>query len=112
MASATPLPDVLPDTDTDTERRRAASRPTPSSCTTTTLTAWTSWSGAAESVRVHGAEVHRADDRGPREGPGGCVGRALEVAELKADQIRSCGADPQQKAKGAQPLGVSVEPAA
>lgn len=37
---------------------------------------------------------------------------ALEVAELKADQIRSCGADPQQKSKGAQPLGVSVEPAA
>ena len=37
---------------------------------------------------------------------------ALEVAELKADQIRSCGADPDQKAKGAQPLGVSVEPAA
>lgn len=37
---------------------------------------------------------------------------ALEVAELKADQIRSCGADPDQKSKGAQPLGVSVEPAA
>ncbi len=37
---------------------------------------------------------------------------ALEVAELKADQIRSCGPDPEQKKKGAQPLGVSVEPAA
>jgi ATP-dependent Clp protease adaptor protein ClpS len=37
---------------------------------------------------------------------------ALEVAELKADQIRSCGPDPFQKAKGAHPLGVSVEPAA
>ena len=37
---------------------------------------------------------------------------ALEVAELKADQIRSCGADPAAKARGAQPLGVSVEPAA
>jgi len=36
----------------------------------------------------------------------------LEVAELKADQIRSCGADPEMKAKGAHPLGVSVEPAA
>ncbi|MDB5314125.1 MAG: clpS 2 [Gemmataceae bacterium] len=37
---------------------------------------------------------------------------AMEVAELKADQIRSCGADPDAKPKGAQPLGVSVEPAA
>lgn len=32
----------------------------------------------------------------------------LEVAELKADQIRSCGADP--SAEGASPLGVSIEP--
>ena len=37
---------------------------------------------------------------------------ALEVAELKADQIRSCGADPAAKPRGAQPLGVSVEPVA
>jgi ATP-dependent Clp protease adaptor protein ClpS len=37
---------------------------------------------------------------------------AMEVAELKADQIRSCGPDPAAKARGAQPLGVSVEPAA
>ncbi|QJW97113.1 ATP-dependent Clp protease adaptor ClpS [Frigoriglobus tundricola] len=36
---------------------------------------------------------------------------ALEVAELKADQIRSCGADPNVK-KSAHPLGVTVEPAA
>ena len=35
---------------------------------------------------------------------------ALEVAELKADQIRSCGADP-EAVKGQHPLGVSVEPA-
>jgi ATP-dependent Clp protease adaptor protein ClpS len=37
---------------------------------------------------------------------------SLEVAELKADQIHSCGPDPRAKEKGAQPLGVSVEPAA
>ena len=37
---------------------------------------------------------------------------AMEVAELKADQIHSCGPDPATKSKGAQPLGVSVEPAA
>jgi ATP-dependent Clp protease adaptor protein ClpS len=34
----------------------------------------------------------------------------LEVAELKADQIRSCGADPRMKARGAGMLRVSVEP--
>jgi ATP-dependent Clp protease adaptor protein ClpS len=34
------------------------------------------------------------------------------VAELKADQIHSCGADPLTAHRGAQPLGVTVEPAA
>ena len=34
------------------------------------------------------------------------------TTDLKADQIHSCGADPATKAKGAQPLGVTVEPAA
>lgn len=35
---------------------------------------------------------------------------ALEVAELKADQIKSCGADPARQAQGARPLRVTVEP--
>jgi ATP-dependent Clp protease adaptor protein ClpS len=35
---------------------------------------------------------------------------SLEVAELKADQLRSCGPDPSMKDCGAPPLGVSVEP--
>lgn len=35
---------------------------------------------------------------------------SLEVAELKADQVRSCGPDPAAKARGASPLRVSVEP--
>jgi ATP-dependent Clp protease adaptor protein ClpS len=34
----------------------------------------------------------------------------LEVAELKADQIRSCGPDPERKKHGALSLRVSVEP--
>ena len=34
---------------------------------------------------------------------------ALEVAELKADQIRSCGPDPSMVARGALTLSVSVE---
>ena len=32
-----------------------------------------------------------------------------EVAELKAEQIHSCGADPQARERGAQPLQVSIE---
>jgi ATP-dependent Clp protease adaptor protein ClpS len=35
---------------------------------------------------------------------------SLEVAELKADQVRSCGPDPAQKSKGAGPLAVTIEP--
>jgi ATP-dependent Clp protease adaptor protein ClpS len=34
---------------------------------------------------------------------------SLEVAELKADQVRSCGPDPYKVARGARPLNVSVE---
>jgi ATP-dependent Clp protease adaptor protein ClpS len=37
---------------------------------------------------------------------------AMELAELKAEQIVSCGPDPQMKAKKAQPLRVSIEPTA
>ena len=33
----------------------------------------------------------------------------LELAELKADQIRSCGPDPEAKARGALALRVTVE---
>jgi ATP-dependent Clp protease adaptor protein ClpS len=35
---------------------------------------------------------------------------SLEVAELKADQLRSCGPDPNARDRGAPPLGVSIEP--
>jgi ATP-dependent Clp protease adaptor protein ClpS len=35
---------------------------------------------------------------------------SLEVAELKAEQIQSCGPDPRKKAEGATALGVSLEP--
>jgi ATP-dependent Clp protease adaptor protein ClpS len=37
---------------------------------------------------------------------------AMEVAELKADQVHSCGPDPMANSPGAQPLGVTVEPLA
>lgn len=36
---------------------------------------------------------------------------ALEIAELKADQIVSCGPDPTRRENGAEPLRVTVEPA-
>ncbi|MCX5658936.1 MAG: ATP-dependent Clp protease adaptor ClpS [Planctomycetota bacterium] len=35
---------------------------------------------------------------------------SLEVAEFKADQLKSCGADPRKRTRGALPLRVSVEP--
>ena len=35
---------------------------------------------------------------------------SLEVAELKADQIIGCGADPSAEDRGAEPLRVTVEP--
>jgi ATP-dependent Clp protease adaptor protein ClpS len=34
---------------------------------------------------------------------------SLELAELKAEQIRSCGPDPRATQRGAQPLRVTVE---
>jgi ATP-dependent Clp protease adaptor protein ClpS len=34
----------------------------------------------------------------------------FEVAELKADQLRSCGPDPNMRERGALPLRVSIEP--
>jgi ATP-dependent Clp protease adaptor protein ClpS len=37
---------------------------------------------------------------------------ALELAELKADQIISCGPDPDRAKDGAEPLRVTVEPVA
>lgn len=37
---------------------------------------------------------------------------AMELAELKADQIISCGPDPDRVKAGAEPLRVTVEPAA
>jgi ATP-dependent Clp protease adaptor protein ClpS len=35
---------------------------------------------------------------------------SLEVAELKAEQLKSCGPDPQMKSHGAASLSVTIEP--
>lgn len=48
-------------------------------------------------------QVHRA-------GRGILWSGSLEVAELKAEQVRSCGPDPHAIARGALPLRVSIEP--
>jgi ATP-dependent Clp protease adaptor protein ClpS len=111
MASATPLPDVLPETDTETQTRRQPPY---------AVILHNDDRNGMEFVvmvlrKVFGYTVEKCVElmiEAHEKGRSVVWVGALEVAELKADQIRSCGADPQMKSKGAQPLGVSVEPAA
>ena len=111
MASATPLPDVLPETDTDTQTKRQPPY--------AVILHNDDINGMDFVIvvlrKVFGYEIEKCFElmiEAHEKGRSVVWVGALEVAELKADQIRSCGADPQQKSKGAQPLGVSVEPAA
>jgi ATP-dependent Clp protease adaptor protein ClpS len=113
MASATPLPDVLPDTSTDTESQTRRQPPY------AVILHNDDHNGMDFVIlvlrKVFGYTVEKCVElmlEAHEKGRSVVWVGALEVAELKADQIRSCGADPQQKSKGAQPLGVSVEPAA
>lgn len=110
MATATPLPEVAPDQETETRTRRQPPY---------AVVLHNDDTNTMEFVvgvlrKVFGYTVEKcvtlmleAHERGKAAV---WVG-ALEVAELKADQIRSCGSDPLVKA-GAHPLGVSIEPAA
>jgi ATP-dependent Clp protease adaptor protein ClpS len=113
MASATPLPDVLPDTDTDTESKTKRQPPYAVILHNDDLN---TMEFVIEVLRkVFGYTVEKCVTlmiEAHEKGRSVVWVGALEVAELKADQIRSCGPDPNQKAKGAQPLGVSVEPVA
>jgi ATP-dependent Clp protease adaptor protein ClpS len=111
MATATPLPDVIPDEDTDTQTRRQPPY---------AVVLHNDDLNTMEFVLIVLHKVFGYDERKCMELmlEAHQKGRAvvwvgpLEVAELKADQIRSCGPDPLTKHRGAQPLGVTVEPAA
>jgi ATP-dependent Clp protease adaptor protein ClpS len=111
LAVATPQPDVLPDADTETRTRRQPPY---------AVVLHNDDLNTMEFVvfvlrKVFGYEVEKCVElmlEAHEKGRAAVWVGALEVAELKADQVRSCGPDPVQKAKGANPLGVSVEPAA
>jgi len=113
MASATPLPDVLPDTDTENETKTRRQPPYAVILHNDDIN---TMDFVIEVLRkVFGYPVEKCFEltlEAHEKGRSVVWLGALEIAELKADQIRSCGPDPDQKAKGAQPLGVSVEPAA
>jgi len=111
MATVNPLPDVLPETDTDTQTRRQP----PYAVILHNDDINTMEFVVAVLRKVFGYSDQKCFElmlEAHEKGRAAVWVGALEVAELKADQIRSCGPDPDQKSKGAHPLGVSVEPAA
>jgi len=111
MATANPLPEVLPDEDTETRTRRQP--PYAVILHNDDLNGMDFVIGVLRKVFGY-TEQKCYELMLEAHFKGRCVVwvGSLEVAELKADQIRSCGPDPASKPRGAQPLGVSVEPAA
>jgi ATP-dependent Clp protease adaptor protein ClpS len=111
MAAANPLPEVLPDTDTESQTRRQP----PYAVILHNDDINSMQFVVAVLQKVFGYTVEKCIElmfEAHETGRAVVWVGSLEVAELKADQIHSCGADPVQREKGAQPLGVSVEPAA
>lgn len=110
MATATPLPEVLPGQETETRTRRQPPY---------AVILHNDDSNSMDFVvmvlrKVFGYTVEKCVElmlEAHNKGRAVVWVGALEVAELKADQIRSFGADPFVK-KDSHPLGVSVEPAA
>src|SRR5207249_2168582 len=111
MSNATPVPDVLPDVETETKTRRQPPyavilhNDDLNTMEFVVLVLRKVFGYTVEKCVELMMEAHHKGRAAVWVGP-------LEVAELKADQIRSCGSDPTTAARGAQPLGVSVEPAA
>lgn len=108
MSSATTFPETLPEETTESQTRRQ-----PPYAVVLHNDDWNTFEFVVSVLRKvfgysrekalqHTFEAHETGRSIVWVGP-------LEVAELKADQIRSCGADP-HAAQGAQPLGVTVEP--
>lgn len=111
MASVNPLPDVLPDEDTETRTRRQP--PYAVILHNDDLNGMDFVIGVLR--KVFGYTVPKCFElmlEAHEKGRSVVWAGALEVAELKADQVRSCGPDPAAQPRGAQPLGVSVEPVA
>lgn len=113
MAASNPLPAVLPETDTDTESKTRRQPPYAvilhnddlNTCEFVVIVLRKVFGYTVEKCVELMLEAHE-------KGRSVVWIGALEVAELKADQIHSCGADPGMKTKGAQPLAVTVEPTA
>jgi ATP-dependent Clp protease adaptor protein ClpS len=111
MASANPQPEVLPDEETETRTRRQP--PYAVILHNDDVNGMDFVIGVLR--KVFGYTIPKCFElmlEAHEKGRAVVWVGALEVAELKADQVRSCGPDPAAKARGAQPLGVSVEPAA
>ena len=104
-------PALLPELDTGTEGRTERQPPY------AVILHNDDWNGADFVVvvlrKVFGYQIERCVElmtEAHEEGRSVVWVGALEVAELKADQIHSCGADP--RAKNAQPLQATIEPTA
>ena len=110
MATATPTPEVLPEEETETRTRRQP----PYAVVLHNDDTNTMDFVVLVLRKVFGYTVEKCVElmlEAHEKGKAAVWIGTLEVAELKADQIKSCGADPFVK-KGGHPLGVSVEPAA
>src|SRR6266550_526869 len=100
MATATPLPDVLPESDTETQTRRQ-----PPFAVILHNDDHNGMDFVVMVLRkVFGYTVEKCVElmlEAHEKGRSVVWVGALELAELKADQIHSCGADPAAKHKGA-----------
>ena len=109
MRASTPLPDTLPETDAETRTRRqppyavVLHNDDVNTMPFVVLVLRKVFGYTVEKCVELMIEAHEKGRSVVWVGP-------LEVAELKADQVHSCGPDPTRLDAGAQPLAVTVEP--